>query len=171
MDTKFNQSNLDAPGAVADLQIQLEREDKKLAQVDKNLSLLKNKAPEIVPIKQRRTKVKQPVNINAICDWDSADIEISKGDVFTLMDNSKPDSWVVQNAKGETKNAPAACFVIPPPDQEAIDKAKSLEAELSEAQKKKAVVQNKLKSSRTKEPIKTVQLGKLSTNTWIVLRI
>ncbi|XP_018090837.1 envoplakin isoform X1 [Xenopus laevis] len=156
-DTKFSQGNLAAPGAASELQLQLEKEDKQLTQAEKSLSALKNKAPEIVPIKQRRIKSKQPVNINCICDWDSADMQLSKGEVFTLKDNNMSDSWVIQTPGGETKNAPSACFVIPPSDQEAIDKLKRLEGELSEAQKKKTALQNTLKSNRNQEPAKPTQ--------------
>ncbi|XP_041433928.1 envoplakin [Xenopus laevis] len=157
LDTKFSHNNLAAPGAASELQLQLEKEDKQLIQAEKSLSALKNKAPEIVPIKQRRIKSKQPLTIKSICDWDSADMQFSKGEVFTLKDNSKTDNWVIQGPGGETKTVPAACFVISPPDQEAIDKLKRLEGEISEAQKKKTAVQNTLKSNRNREPAKPTQ--------------
>ncbi|XP_075702582.1 envoplakin [Rhinoderma darwinii] len=159
LDTKYTQPNPQVPGAVSELLLQLEKEDKQLIQAEKTLSELKQKVPEIVPIKQRRMRPKQPVNLDTICDWDSGDVQLNKGESYTLTDNSKKVNWVVQGSgDGGTKDAPAACFVIPPPDPESIERLKRLDAELNDLKKKKASVQNTLKSS-TREPQKPSQLA------------
>ncbi|KAM4692127.1 envoplakin [Rhinophrynus dorsalis] len=158
LDTKYSKSSLEAPGALAELQLQLEKEDKQLVEAEKILSELKQKAPEIAPVKQRRIKPKQPLTVDTICDWDSGDIQLSKGETYTLKENSKKESWMVQAPGGITKEAPAACFVIPPPDQETTERVKRLEAELNEGKKKKAAVQSALKSA-SREPVRPTQLA------------
>lgn len=74
LDTKYSQPNTQVPGAVSELLLQLDKEDKQLVQAEKTLSELKQKAPEVVPIKQRRTRAQQPFNLETICDWDSGDV-------------------------------------------------------------------------------------------------
>lgn len=50
-------------------------------------------------------------------------VQLLRGERYTLMDNSDPHTWVVQGPGGETKHAPAACFCIPAPDPEAVARA------------------------------------------------
>ncbi|XP_044152746.1 LOW QUALITY PROTEIN: envoplakin [Bufo gargarizans] len=161
LDTKYSQPNTQVPGAVSELLLQMEKEDKQLAQAEKTLSELKQKAPEIFPIKQRRIKPKQPINLDTICDWDSGDVQLNKGENYILKDNSKKENWVVQNpSDGTIKEAPSACFVIPPPDSESTERVNRLDADLNDLKKKKAAVQNALKSS-SREPQKPSQLAPL----------
>ncbi|KAM3921175.1 envoplakin isoform 1-T2 [Leptodactylus fuscus] len=162
LDTKYSQPNTQVPGAVSDLLLQLDKEDKQLVQAEKTLNDLKQRAPEIVPIKQRRTRTKQPINLEAICDWDSGDVQINKGEKYILKDNSKKENWVIEGPSGgKPKAAPAACFVIPPSDPETNERVKRLEAELNDTKKKKAAVQNTLKSASL-EPQKPSHLAQVS---------
>ncbi|CAH2302128.1 envoplakin isoform X1 [Pelobates cultripes] len=155
LETKYSQPNLSSP---TELQLQLGKDEKQLIQAEKTLAGLKQKSPEIVPIKQRRIRPKQPMQVDTICDWDSGDVQLTKGETYTLKDNSKKESWVVQSPDGKTINAPATCFVIPPPDLESIDRLKRLEGDLSDVKKKTAAVQNTLKSS-TREPTRPNQMA------------
>lgn len=50
-------------------------------------------------------------------------VQLLRGERYTLMDNTDPHTWVVQGPGGETKRAPAACFCIPAPDPEAVARA------------------------------------------------
>ena len=52
-------------------------------------------------------------------------MSISKGEQCRLVDNSQKTKWTVRNAAGLEGLVPAACFVIPPPDQETIDYART----------------------------------------------
>ncbi|XP_068119174.1 envoplakin [Hyperolius riggenbachi] len=163
LDTKYKQPNTQAPGVVSELLLQLDKEDKQIAQAEKTLSELKQKAPNVVPIKQRRVKPKQAVNVDTLCDWDSGDAQLNKGEVYTLKDNSNRENWVVQSpGTGGTKEAPAACFVVSPPDLHTLERVKGMEAELSEVKRKKAAVQNALKSSN-REPSRSSQLAPISS--------
>nr|DBA27855.1 TPA: hypothetical protein GDO54_008304 [Pyxicephalus adspersus] len=159
LNTKYNQPNTQTPGVVSELLLQLDKEDKQLAQAEKTLAELKQRAPEVVPIKQRRLKPKQAINVETLCDWDSGDVQINKGQVFTLKDNSQRENWSVQAPGGEgIINAPSSCFVIRSPDPESLERVKKLDAELSDVKNKKAAVQNALKSSN-REPTKPNKLA------------
>lgn len=50
-------------------------------------------------------------------------VQLLRGERYTLKDNADPYTWVVQGPGGETKSAPAACLCIPAPDSEAVAKA------------------------------------------------
>ncbi|KAM4662790.1 envoplakin [Discoglossus pictus] len=158
LDTTYSPNNRNAPGGITEQQLQLEKDEKQLLQAENSLKELSKRAPDIVPIKQRRVRPKQPITVEAICDWDSGDVQINKGETYTLKDNSKRENWVVQSPEGAAKEAPAACFVIPPTDLEAVDRVKRLQDELGEVRKKKVAVQHALKSS-TQENARRNQLA------------
>ena len=50
-------------------------------------------------------------------------VQLLRGEQYTLVDNTDPHTWVVQGQAGEPKRAPAACFCIPAPDPEAVARA------------------------------------------------
>lgn len=50
-------------------------------------------------------------------------VQLLRGERYTLMDNTDLHTWVVQGPGGETKTAPATCFCIPAPDPEAEARA------------------------------------------------
>uniref|UniRef100_K7G376 Envoplakin n=1 Tax=Pelodiscus sinensis TaxID=13735 RepID=K7G376_PELSI len=158
LDTKYSKFNKDTPGVVSDLLLQLENEEKTVKQAEKSIAELKRRSPEISPLKLRRTCLSQPLTLDSLCDWASGDVQLSRGEKYTLKDNSNLENWVVQSSSGVTKTAPAACFFIPPPDPEAISRVNKLESELNTVKQKKATVQNSLKSSQ-KEPVKPSQQG------------
>ncbi|KAL8163193.1 UNVERIFIED_CONTAM: hypothetical protein K2H54_014017 [Gekko kuhli] len=154
LDTKYSKFNKDSPGMVSDLIHQLENDEKIAKQAEKSIAELKRRSKEISPLKLRRIYPSQTVTVDTICDWDLA--ELQRGERYTLEDNSNQENWVVQNGSRETKAAPAACFTIPPPDLEAIERVNRLESELNMVKQRRAVVENTLRSSH-KEPVKSSQ--------------
>lgn len=42
--------------------------------------------------------------------------------MLNLKSNSDNKNWEVQTSGGKTKTLPGACFLIPPPDAEALEK-------------------------------------------------
>uniref|UniRef100_A0A8C9PUN5 Envoplakin n=1 Tax=Spermophilus dauricus TaxID=99837 RepID=A0A8C9PUN5_SPEDA len=113
---------------------------------------------EVAPLPKRRTPSKQPLGVDSICDWDSEEVQLQRGDRYMLMDNTDPHTWVVQGPGGDTKSAPAACFYIPAPDPEAVARASSLALELQALKQKLATVQSSLKAS-AEEPSGPSQQG------------
>ncbi|XP_061472238.1 envoplakin isoform X2 [Rhineura floridana] len=162
LDTKYSTFNKDSPGVVSDLFLHLENEEKTVKQAERSITELKRRSKEISPLKLRRVHPPQPITVDTICDWDLGDVQLERGEKYTLIDNSNQENWVVQNSRGETKAAPAVCFSIPPPDLEAIDRVNRMEGELSTVKQKRATVQNTLRSSH-KEPVKSSQQVPVTT--------
>jgi predicted ATP-dependent protease len=51
---------------------------------------------------------------------------VTKNETVTLHDNSSKAKWRITTSSGTDISAPGVCFVIPPPNQEAIDTANEL---------------------------------------------
>ena len=46
---------------------------------------------------------------------------IQKQDKCTLLDNSNRTKWRIQTPSGQQGSVPSVCFLLPPPDQEALE--------------------------------------------------
>ncbi|KFO88871.1 Envoplakin, partial [Buceros rhinoceros silvestris] len=162
LDTKYSKFNKDSPGVVSDLLLQLENEEKAVKQAERSITDLKRRSKEISPLKLRRMRPSQTLTLDTLCDWDAGEVQLSRGDKYTLKDNSNPEMWVVQSSTGVVQEAPSACFSIPPPDPESIDKVNRLEGELNTVKQKRAAVQSTLRCSH-KEQVQPGQqaLGRL----------
>uniref|UniRef100_A0A803Y579 Envoplakin n=1 Tax=Meleagris gallopavo TaxID=9103 RepID=A0A803Y579_MELGA len=122
LDTKYTKFNKDSPGVVSDLLLHLENDEKSVKQAEKSIADLKKRSKEISPLKLRRMRSSQPLTLDTLCDWDAGEVQLTRGDKYTLKDNSNPEMWVVQSSTGVVQEAPSACFSILPPDPEAVDK-------------------------------------------------
>ncbi|XP_071449100.1 microtubule-actin cross-linking factor 1, isoforms 1/2/3/4/5 isoform X30 [Hetaerina americana] len=87
---------------------------------------LVEKSGEVVALKQRRQPITRPLPVIAICTYSQLKMNVEKGDQCTLHDNSQRVKWRVRNAAGEEGVVPGVCFVIPPPDKEALEAAERL---------------------------------------------
>ncbi|XP_013915144.1 PREDICTED: envoplakin [Thamnophis sirtalis] len=153
LNNKYSKFNKDNPGVVSNLMCHLENDEKTVKQAEKSIAELKRRSKEISPLKLRRIQCSQPIIIDAICDWDLGEVQLERGEKYTLKNNNNQENWEVQNAKEESKIAPAVCFSIPPPDLEAIDRVNRLEGELNTIKQKRASIQTTLRSSN-KESVK-----------------
>uniref|UniRef100_A0A669PVG6 SH3 domain-containing protein n=1 Tax=Phasianus colchicus TaxID=9054 RepID=A0A669PVG6_PHACC len=152
LDTKYTKFNKDSPGVVSDLLLHLEA----VKQAEKSIADLKKRSKEISPLKLRRMRSSQPLTLDTLCDWDAGEVQLTRGDKYTLKDNSNPEMWVVQSSTGVVQEAPSACFSIPPPDPEAMDKVNRLEGELNAVKQKRAAAQSMLRRSH-KETVQPSQ--------------
>ncbi|XP_064211549.1 dystonin isoform X38 [Tribolium castaneum] len=84
------------------------------------------RSQEIVPLKQRRQPVTRPLTVIAISNYKQNNFVIEQNKECTLTDNSGRIKWRVHNEKGIEAQVPGVCFVIPPPDKDAIDAAERL---------------------------------------------
>ncbi|KFV65424.1 Envoplakin, partial [Dryobates pubescens] len=151
LDTKYSKFNKGSPGVVSDLLLQLENEEKAVKQAEKSIADLKRRSKDISPLKLRRTRPPQSLTLDTLCDWDAGEVQLTRGDKYTLKDNSNPEMWVVQSSAGVVQEAPSACFSIPPPDPESIDKVNRLEGELNTVKQKRAAVQSTLRRSHKEQ--------------------
>ncbi|XP_063098293.1 envoplakin isoform X2 [Cavia porcellus] len=147
LDTKYNTVSGDSAGPVTELLQQLEAEEKQLAVAEKAIRDLQQRSQEVAPLPQRRNKLQQPLRVDSICDWDSGEVQLLRGERCTLVDNTDPYTWVVRGPRGETKTAPATCFCIPAPDPKAMAQASRLVTELQALKQKVTAVQSRLKAS------------------------
>nr|XP_023507756.1 envoplakin [Equus caballus] len=162
LDTQYSPAPGGPAGTPAELLRQLEAEEKQLALAEKTTRDLQRRSQEVTPLPQRRKPPQQPLHVDSICDWDSGEVQLLRGERYTLMDNSDPHTWVVQGPGGETKHAPAACFCIPAPDPEAVARASKLASELQALKQKLATVQRRLKTT-TAEPLRPGQQAPTSS--------
>ncbi|XP_012309096.3 envoplakin [Aotus nancymaae] len=147
LDAKYSPAPGGPPGTPSELLRQLEAEEKQLAVTERATEDLQRQSREVAPLPQRRHPAQQPLRVDSICDWDSGEVQLLRGERYKLMDNTDPHTWVVQGADGETKRAPAACLCIPAPDPEAVARASRLASELQALKQKLATVQSHLKAS------------------------
>lgn len=45
-----------------------------------------------------------------------------RGEALNLKSNSKINDWELQDSRGKIRTLPGACFMVPPPDAEALEK-------------------------------------------------
>ncbi|KAF3846899.1 hypothetical protein F7725_003977 [Dissostichus mawsoni] len=81
----------------------------------------------IFPLKLRRTLPTKPTSVVALCDWADKDDTVRRGETLTLKSNSDNKNWMLLGSSGKTRTLPGTCFMVPPPDAEALEKVKSAE--------------------------------------------
>lgn len=156
LDTKYGLVAGDSSGSATELLLQLEAEEKQLAVTERAVGELQQQSRKVSPLPQRRTPPQQPLRVDSICDWDSGEVQLLRGEQYTLKDNADPYTWVVQGPGGETKSAPAACLWIPAPDPDAVAKASRLATELQTLKQRLSMVKSRLKNAVV-EPLRPGQ--------------
>merc|ERR1719210_1219184 len=97
-----------------------------LSQYEDEVQRLIETAGEIVPLRARRERLRQPIEAVAICKYQSSEISIQKDELCTIKDNSNKMKWKVSTSRGGQGEAPGVMFLLTPPDQEAIETAEKL---------------------------------------------
>ncbi|XP_068094244.1 plectin isoform X4 [Hyperolius riggenbachi] len=104
-------------------------EKEQLTEYKGQLSGLAKRAKTVIKLKPRSPanppKGQQPVQ--AVCDYKQLEITVHKGDECVLLDNSQPSKWKVMNSAGSDATVPSVCFIVPPPNKEALDAVSRLE--------------------------------------------
>ncbi|XP_040606011.1 envoplakin isoform X2 [Mesocricetus auratus] len=158
LNTKYGHVTGDASGSATELLLQLEAEEKQLAMTERAIGELQQQSRKVTPLPLRRNPPKQALHVDSICDWDSGEVQLLRGEQYTLKDNADPYTWVVQGPGGETKSAPAACLCIPAPDPEAVATASRLGVELQTLKQKVSTVKSRLKAT-VAEPLQPAPAG------------
>uniref|UniRef100_A0A3B3UAJ3 Envoplakin a n=1 Tax=Poecilia latipinna TaxID=48699 RepID=A0A3B3UAJ3_9TELE len=120
--------------------LQMEGEEKTVQNCEQLLTDLRRRSSTISPLKLRRVSSNTPIAVKSLCDWETNQGSLSRGETFTLKSLSDNENWDVISADGETETFPGVCFLISPPDPDAIDKVDSLESELAEIKEKRAAL-------------------------------
>ncbi|XP_076866375.1 envoplakin b [Brachyhypopomus gauderio] len=125
--------------------MQLESEERAVQRNEQKLAKLKEASGGIAPLTLRRiSSTRCPVV--AICDWNTEKASVQKGEKYSLVSSPAEENWEVKSSLGEIKVVPGVCFVIPPPDPEAIDRATSLEQDLASLKRRRASLQSSLRT-------------------------
>ncbi|XP_030340401.1 periplakin isoform X2 [Strigops habroptila] len=98
---------------------ELDDQEKALDKYEEVVKSLQERSQHILPLRYRRETPLQPVPVEALCEYEGEQGQISRGAHYTLQKNSG-DIWEVADSSGDKISAPGICFMIPPPDAEAI---------------------------------------------------
>uniref|UniRef100_A0A7N6BLL2 Desmoplakin SH3 domain-containing protein n=1 Tax=Anabas testudineus TaxID=64144 RepID=A0A7N6BLL2_ANATE len=71
---------------------------------------------------------------------------VSRGETLTLKSNSDSRDWKLQTSSGKMKTLPGACFMIPPPDAEALETVNSLDKTLTGLKSQRSALMASLKN-------------------------
>ncbi|KAG7265603.1 hypothetical protein CRUP_005948 [Coryphaenoides rupestris] len=129
--------------------LQLEAEEKSVQQSAALLADLRRRSTFIAPLKLRRTVPTRAITVESLCDWEMDKATLAREERFTLKSNSDIENWNVVSRDGSTKTFPGVCFIIPPPDPDAINSVDMLGGELADIKKKRAALAASLKNSNT----------------------
>ncbi|XP_077349547.1 plectin isoform X5 [Lithobates pipiens] len=104
-------------------------EKEQLTEYKGQVSGLAKRAKAIIQLKPRSPsnppKAKQLVQ--AVCDYKQLEITVHKGDECVLVNNSQPSKWKIMDSAGNDAMVPSVCFIVPPPNKEALDAVSRLE--------------------------------------------
>uniref|UniRef100_A0A672L6C0 Uncharacterized protein n=1 Tax=Sinocyclocheilus grahami TaxID=75366 RepID=A0A672L6C0_SINGR len=104
----------------SEIQMQLEAEERPLQRNEQLLADLRKRSTSITPLKLRRTPPSKTTTVESLCDWKTPKASLNRGELFNLKSNTDSDNWEVQSNDGTIKKFPGVCFLIPPPDPDAI---------------------------------------------------
>ncbi|KAG8451599.1 hypothetical protein GDO86_003700 [Hymenochirus boettgeri] len=104
-------------------------EKEKLVQSKNSVASLVGRSKNIVQLKPRNPEygLSSTLPIRAICDYRQIEITISRNEECVLEDNSQRTKWKVINTTGNEAMVPSVCFLIPPPNKDAIHMASKVE--------------------------------------------
>uniref|UniRef100_A0A8C8SDH8 Plectin n=1 Tax=Pelusios castaneus TaxID=367368 RepID=A0A8C8SDH8_9SAUR len=98
-------------------------EKEQIAEYKGHLTGLAKRAKAIIQLRPRNpaTPLKGKLPIQAVCDYKQMEITVHKGDQCVLLNNAQPYKWKVLNVSGNESIVPSVCFLVPPPNKEALD--------------------------------------------------
>uniref|UniRef100_A0A7N8Y1P7 Periplakin n=1 Tax=Mastacembelus armatus TaxID=205130 RepID=A0A7N8Y1P7_9TELE len=121
---------------------ELDDQSKAMDNFDERVKALQKRSLQVLPLKYRRETPQKLLPIEALCEFDTEEGQILRGEKYTLLRNNGA-KWDVKDAAGRKVTVPAVCFMIPPTDPEAVAISDSL------ASQQKAVKQKMASSKST----------------------
>ncbi|XP_026559908.1 periplakin [Pseudonaja textilis] len=97
----------------------LEDQEKALDKYEDVVSSLQKRSQQVLPLKYRRELPLKPIPVEALCDYENEQYQISRGARYTLHKNNEED-WEVSDSGGNAIKAPGVCFMIPPTDPDSL---------------------------------------------------
>ncbi|XP_054464216.1 envoplakin [Anoplopoma fimbria] len=124
----------------------LEGDEPAVKRNEQRLADLRELSSTIVPLKLRRMKPTKPTTAVSLCDWADKEDTVRRGEVLNLKSNSDNKNWELQSSSGMTRTLPGACFIVPPPDAEALEKVNSLDRALTDLKSRRSALMASLKN-------------------------
>ncbi|XP_038595284.1 periplakin [Micropterus salmoides] len=121
---------------------EMDDQAKAMDNFDERVKALQKRSLQVLPLKYRREPPQKLLPIEALCEFDTDEGQILRGERYTLLRNNGT-KWDVKDANGHKLTAPAVCFMIPPTDPEAVAISDNL------ASQQKAVKQKMASSKGT----------------------
>ncbi|KAJ8246123.1 hypothetical protein GJAV_G00263880 [Gymnothorax javanicus] len=103
---------------------------------DDRVKELQKSSLQVLPLKFRREPPLEPIPVEALCDFNTIDGQIVRGEKYTLLKNNGI-KWDVKDSSENKLSVPAVCFLIPPTDPEAVSLSETI-ANNQQAVKKQA---------------------------------
>ncbi|KAG8142955.1 hypothetical protein E2320_000259 [Naja naja] len=102
-------------------------EKEQLIQSKSSVGSLVGRSKSIVQLKPRNPEspLKSTISVKAACDYRQIEITIGRNDECVLKDNAQRTKWKVISPAGNEATVPSVCFLVPPPNREAIEMASS----------------------------------------------
>ncbi|MCJ8739031.1 hypothetical protein PDJAM_G00042480 [Pangasius djambal] len=107
------------------LLMDLNDQAKAMDHFDDRVKALQNRSLQVLPLKYRRTSPQKLLPIEALCDFETEEGQIQRGERYTLLRNNG-HKWDVKDSAGRTLAAPGVCFIIPPTDSDSVAIADNL---------------------------------------------
>uniref|UniRef100_A0A672Z2C4 Uncharacterized protein n=1 Tax=Sphaeramia orbicularis TaxID=375764 RepID=A0A672Z2C4_9TELE len=97
----------------------LDDQSKAIEHFDERVKALQKRSLQVLPLPYRRETPLKPLPIQALCELDTDEGQIMRGERYTLLRNNG-SKWDVKDAAGHKITAPAVCFMTLPTDPEAV---------------------------------------------------
>ncbi|XP_030591338.1 envoplakin-like [Archocentrus centrarchus] len=124
----------------------LEGDEPAVKRNEQRLAALRELSSSIMPLKLRRVQPSKPTTVVSLCDWIDEEGAVKRDEKLILKSNANNKNWKLQDSSGKTKILPGACFMIPPPDAEALETVSSLDRELTDLKSRRSALIASLKN-------------------------
>ncbi|XP_028267367.1 periplakin [Parambassis ranga] len=114
---------------------ELDDQTKAMDHFDERVKALQKRSLQVLPLKYRRETPQKLLPVEALCEFDTDEGQILRGERYTLLRNNGA-KWDVKDAAGHKLTAPAVCFMIPPTDPESVAISDNLVSQQKAVQKK-----------------------------------
>ncbi|XP_037648271.1 periplakin [Sebastes umbrosus] len=98
---------------------ELDDQSKAMDHFDERVKALQKRSLQVLPLQYRRETPQKLLPVEALCEFDTDEGQILRGERYTLLRNNGA-KWDVKDAAGRQFTAPAVCFMIPPTAPEAV---------------------------------------------------
>ncbi|RVE69125.1 hypothetical protein OJAV_G00074690 [Oryzias javanicus] len=130
----------------SEILLALEGEEPSLRRNEQRLASLKERSSIVPPLKLRRLQPRRPTPVVSLCDWTDEEEVVTRGDQLTLKSFFDGNNWELQDRSGKIKTLPGVCFMIPPPDAEALETVDRLDRRLADLKSQRAALMASLRS-------------------------